>query len=166
MTSIYYVLVLLPVTIITVMSFAFASSVAELSNKQFLLNCPYPIFNGVASNLTIVGSTLDYDITYGVGNNASGTFFVCFIDNITQQKSAFTSVKPYGATAFNTIPYGWYSWFGDTVAHFFDKIIPFISMIYLIVNAPAQIMALSWYSYANLFFVFCIAIGIFLMIRG
>ena len=153
-----------------IIAFVFGSQVQELKLKQYLLNCPYPIFNGVAENVTFSSdqTRLLYDIDYNAGLNSTGNFFECYIDTAASPDAPSVSInaKSYGATAFNVIPYGWYAWVGDTITVFFSKASPLIDMLFLILNAPSQVTNISWFSYINVILVLFIILGVILIARG
>lgn len=172
MSGIYYVLIVLPILILVILAFIFQSSVQEIKGQQFLLNCPYPISNGVASNTNIIDTRLNYTVNYGSGGNFSshnynGTFFECHITSVNPLLlGASTIVKNYGATFFNIIPYGWYAWVGDTISVAVGKVQPFLTMVYLMFTAPTQVTGLAWFTYVQVFLLFMIGTGIFMAIRG
>ena len=89
------------------LSFIFQSAVEEIAVQSWRLQCPFPIFNGIAQNLDIIGTTLNYTVVYsGSNSTAEGTFFNCDTDPITHALSANTIIYSYGETLFDVIPYG------------------------------------------------------------
>ena len=153
-----------------IIAFVFGSQVQELKLKQFILNCPYPIFDGIAENVTFSSdqTRLLYDIDYSAGLNGTGSFFECNIDTSTTPDSPTASIKakPYGNTLFNVIPYGWYAWVGDSITVFSSKSSPLLDMLFLILNAPSQVTNISWFSYINVILVLFIILGVILIARG
>ena len=117
---------------------------------------------------SVSNNQVNYHITnFGNGTNSdSGTYFECFIDQNTHLEGAFTKIKPYGATLFSAIPYGWYAWVGDTVSVYFGKTSPAIAMLGDYVTAPAQVTGLAWFTYIQVFLLGLVGLGIFLAIRG
>lgn len=158
-----------------VLAFVFQSSQQAIKNEQFLLNCPAPINNGVATLVNIVdGVRLNYTVTVSGSQfgakNYNGTYFECTIDQITKQPSANTHIKNYGAVleffGNSIINYGWFAWVGDTITSYLDNIQPLITMIYLMFTAPASVSGLAWFTYGQLFLLLLIGLGIFMVVRG
>lgn len=165
------ILLIFPLIVFLFIAFVFQSSTPNTQRQEFLLNCPYPISNEVATfgNPAIIdGRRLNYStVVQPVVNNYNGTFFECFLDpTANPQQSAFTRIKPYGATLFNVIPYGWYAWVGDTISVFFAKAQPLLTLFALVFTAPAQVTGITWFTYINIGLVIAPVIGIILLIRG
>lgn len=177
-SNIYLVLIVLPALILFILAFIFQSSVQAISKQQFLLNCPLPISNGVITfgNPAIVdGLRLNYTVNTGGSyqafgsSNYNGTYFDCYLDHLAfppDNPTAIAITKNYGATLFSVIPYGWYAWVGDSVSVFVGKVQPFLTMVYLMFTAPAQVTGLVWFTYAQVFMLFLIGLGIFMAVRG
>lgn len=142
----------------------FQSSVAEIRKQDFLLNCPYPIYQGDATLTGIIDTRLNYTVAYSA-SNTTGSFFVCTI----QPNGLFSAselTKPYGATLFNSIPYGYFGYLGDSIATFGQKVQPFFYKLYLMVQAPTIVTNLSIFTYLNILLGGFIALGTFMVIRG
>lgn len=115
--------------------------------QMFLMNCPYPIFDGIATNATISGFSVDYDITYGNGTDNQGSFFICFNANegleLPIAESVSIVIKDYGATAFDFIPYGWLGYVADWFSSAFQKGGAFFTLVSYIVT-PANFNVLGF----------------------
>jgi hypothetical protein len=159
----------LPIIIIAVLTFAFQSSVSELTALQFRINCPYPLFQGNVTfgNPAFIGggTVLNYTTAYSGNVTDNGIRFKCGTDPITGALSASTSSEQYGATFFG-IPWGWIGYVSHFMTDFFDKIIASITMIYFLINAPAEATGLAWFGYVNAVLIGFIALGIFMVVRG
>lgn len=158
-----------------IIAYIYSTTTTSLKNEQFLMNCPAPISNGVATVVNIVdGIRLNYTVATSASQfttkNYNGTYFDCFIDPITKQPSASAQIKNYGAVleffGATVLGYGWFAWVGDTIWSYLDNIQPFISMLYLLIVVPSAVGALTFFSYINLFMLFLIGLGIFLAVRG
>ncbi|MGH7176312.1 MAG: hypothetical protein ACREJC_02925 [Tepidisphaeraceae bacterium] len=159
----------MPLIIVAVLTFVFQGSVAELQVQQFRINCPYPLFQGNVTfgNPAFIagGTVLNYTTAYSANVTDNGIRFKCGSDPITGNLQASTSSEQYGATFFG-IPWGWIGFVSHTMTDFFDKVIAGITMLYLLINAPAEATGLAWFGYANAILIGFIALGIFMVIRG
>jgi hypothetical protein len=155
--------------IISLLAFIFQSSVSEIQQQQFLINCPYPLFNAVAGNITIVNNVVvKYDSTLGTANQTDkGSFFQCYDDPVSSgfQPTVNLKLKPYGVPLFSTVICGWCAWAGDTITVFFEKAQPFLTLIYLLVQAPTIVSGMSWWTYVNAVLITFIALGIFMAFK-
>src|SRR5688572_25870164 len=97
-----------------IFSFVFQSSVDAIADQEFLINCPYPLYEGVAEDVTIENVYVTYTIAHDrdINGNATsidrdkvGTEFECTVTNGLYGVSAGT--RQYGATLFDTINYGY-----------------------------------------------------------
>lgn len=170
MSEIYYALIILPILFMVVLAFIFQESLEELTNQQFLLSCPYPIQDGIATlnGIEDNGIFLNYTIAYGsLETGYNGTYFQCTLDPLSDPpRGANAQIKPYGATLFSVIPYGQLAYYGDTVYHFFTKWEPAIRMVWLFWNAPALVTGLAFFSYINGVLTGLVILGGFLVIRS
>lgn len=149
------------------LSFIFQSEVQALTTEAWRLQCPFPIFNGVASNLDIIGTTLNYTVVYSTSNTTSeGTYFICDTDPITGNIRASTVIYEYGTTLFDVIPYGIFGYWSDYASMIGQKIDAGIKMVYLFLTAPAQISALSFFTYIYIVLIGMIGLGILMVVRG
>jgi hypothetical protein len=163
----------LPIIIISVLTFAFQSSVSELTVLQGRINCPYPVFQGdvtVGNPAFLAGGTvLNYTTTYLGNITDNGTRFKCYANPgpgpDTGSLTVSISSEQYGATFFG-IPWGWIGYVSHTMTDFFDKVVASITMIYFLINAPAEATGLAWFGYVNAVLIGFIALGIFMVIRG
>lgn len=162
----YVVLIVFPAIIFIVLAFIFSTQLTGIGNQQYLVNCPLPIPNGIASNFTIVNNHLTYVVTQGNANSTDkGTFFDCYIDPLTNQQGFRNIIKPYGAT-FAGIAYGQIAFFGDNVYVLLGKIQPAITLLINYANAPAQVTNMVWFTYVDIFLLLLIALGIVLVVRS
>ena len=101
-----------------------SDSLDNIEEQIFLMNCPMPIFNGIATLNSIDGYAVNYTISYPTlnGTSTEGTKFICTIDSITQNFSASTSIEPYGATLFDFIPFGWLGYLADVLTAMFQSV--------------------------------------------
>lgn len=173
MADLAIILIVVPLIILLSLAFVFSDNLSNISEQQFLMNCPYPILNGIANfgSPAVIppnsnANRLNYTVSWN--NNTHGSFFECKLDpfgNPPQQGNLI--IKNYGASTFGgAIPYGWYAWLGDTIVQFFSKLQPFLTMIYIMFNAPAEISGFPWFTYINVGLLAFIGLGITLAIRG
>lgn len=101
-----------------------SDSLDNIEEQIFLINCPMPIFNGIAILNSIDGYSVNYTVSYNVlnGTSTEGTKFICSIDSITQAFTASTSIEPYGASLFDTIPFGWLGYLADFMTSIFQTL--------------------------------------------
>lgn len=159
-------LIVLPILIYIILEVIFVAQISGLNNQAYLLNCPMPIQNGIVSNLTLANDRVTYVVTYGNSsspNNDKGSFFNCYISS-QNTEALQVIIKPYSATAFNVIPYGYYSWVGDTIWAGFSKIPAMSTMIFAYLNAPTVVTGLVWFFYLQFFLFLLVALGFSLLI--
>lgn len=154
----------MPLIFFATLIFIFQSGLTEVNAQIWKTNCPLPIYDGIASNLTINGVVLEYDVTYGNGTENNGTFFEC--GNVGELLNANTIIKEYGATLFDFIPYGWLGFVGDTISATFAKIQNAVGIIWLFINAPAEVTDLEFFTYIQIMLLAFIGFGTFLAIRS
>lgn len=172
MSEIYYALIVLPIIIIAVLSFAFQSSVEEITFQQFRLACPYPVYQGnvtIGDPFLIDGINVNYTITYAGNITSNGVRFQCLANPgpgpDTGDPIVNTSGEQYGATFFG-IPWGWIGYVSHTMTEFFNKVDASAKLVYLFVFAPAEATDLPWFIYANVILLGFVSLGIFMVIRG
>lgn len=155
-----------------IFSFVFQSSVTAIREQEFIINCPYPIYEGVAQNVTISDVYVTYIIDHDedINGNATtndqdkvGTEFECTVTGGLFGVS--TATREYGVTLFNTINYGYTGYLTDAITQFFQKAQANVVKLYLIYDAPAQVTNLSWWTYINYVLTAFIGFGIFMMVR-
>lgn len=166
-------LIVLPLLVFLFIAFVFQTSSPDVAKQEYLLNCPYPIYQGAVENATLVPisnpTRVDYQIDYGTGgvNATNGSFFNCYLDPPSSiDQTLVIHSKPYGTTKFLGFPTGWYAWVGDTINIIFSKIQPFLTLIALVFVAPSQVTGISWFTYINIGLVIAPIIGIILLARG
>lgn len=156
-----------------VFSFVFQSSVEEIRHQEFLINCPYPMYEGVAQNVAITDVYVTYTIAHDkdINGNATsidrdkvGTEFECTVTDGLFGVS--TATRQYGATLFDVINYGYTGYLSDAITQFFQKAQAQVIKLYLIYDAPAQVTNLAWWSYVNYILTAFIGLGIFMVARG
>lgn len=102
------------------------SSLLHIEQQMFLMNCPFPIYNGEATVNSIDGYTVNYTVSKSnlIKNNFNGTRFDCTIDPLSgpPQIGVSTAILQYGASTFwGTIPYGWIGYLSDTLGNLLDR---------------------------------------------
>lgn len=168
MTSIYLALIFVPLVFMVTLQFIFSGSIQQVTNEQFLANCPYPINAGIATINDIDNNNrLNYTITY---DNATSdyhlTLFECSIDNITGQPTANTIVFTESATNWFGVGTGYLAYISNSITIFFQNSYHWLTMIWLMYDSPAQVSGLSFFTYINLFFTACIVTGGIMIARG
>lgn len=167
MSEIYYALIILPIIIIAVLSFAFQSSVTEISRQQLILNCPYPINSGIG-NLTAIQNPpqVNYTITRDTnGGDYHVTIFKCGETSPTSvSTSLYTAVADW--FAFTDRVSGYMFYISQSISSFFEKVSAGGTLIYLMVFAPSEATGLAWFGYVNAVMLTFIALGVFLVVRG
>lgn len=173
MSEIYYALIVSPMIVISVLGFAFQSSVEELTLQQFRMNCPYPIYQGNVTfgNPAFIqgGVVLNYTINYFGNITSDGVRFLCDADpgpgpNMGDPRVSVSN-EQYGATFFG-IPWGWIGYVSHAITEFFNHVDAGIRMLYLFVFAPTEATDLVWFTYINAFLFTLVALGILMVIRG
>lgn len=104
------------------------ASIDKIENQMFLMNCPLPIYDGVATLNSIEGFALNYTVTYGNGTTNTGTMFECSIQD-GNLFNANTIIKEYGATLFDFIPYGWLGFVADFLTGVFQQLQALFTLI-------------------------------------
>lgn len=105
-------------------------SVIKIQDQMFLMNCPMPIYNGVATLHTIEGYALNYTVTYASNIKAdfNGTKFICTASD--GLLGASTTIYAYGASTFwGTLPYGWIGYISDTLGNVFSQLQAFFTLV-------------------------------------
>lgn len=112
-------------------------SINRIELQMFLINCPSPIYHGVATNLNTDGLTVNYTLTqtnYSGHGSFNGTYFQCYdgnagIPGLEPAPTVTAVIKEYGATAFDTIPFGWLGYIADYLTHVFQKLQAFVVLL-------------------------------------
>lgn len=108
---------------LAILGFVSNSSEASQNNiadQMFLMNCPLPIYDGVATLNSIEGFALNYTVSYGNGTVNDGTRFECNASN--GLFGANTVIIPYGETLFDFIPYGFLGYLSDSITTLFQRV--------------------------------------------
>lgn len=109
--------------ILSIVSNSSTESLRNIEEQVFLINCPLPIYDGIAVLNSINGYSINYTVTHGNTTEGDGTLFICSIDSITGAFTASTVIKPYGsASFFDVIPIGWLGYVADTITSAFDSV--------------------------------------------
>lgn len=165
--------------VLGIVSNSSAESIDVIQGQMFIMNCPLPIYNGVATLDPIApfnGFALNYTVTSNpdITTDFNGTKFECTYDPLSAPPhlGANTVIYNYGATTFfGTIPYGWLGYLSDTLGNIFGRLQAMFTLISFFV-APTNFNILG-YSLTDLggfalmfviaIYAFCyIAIGAFL----
>jgi hypothetical protein len=125
---VWFILAIFIMMITAIVSNSGATSSQNIQNQIFLQNCPMPIYAGIATLTDIDDFSVTYTVEYSATNN-TGTYFECSIDSITGQPSANTVIKQYGATLFDTIPYGWLGYVADYISAGFARLQAYVTII-------------------------------------
>lgn len=161
MSEIYYALIIFPILFIAVMTFIFQDSVAEIELQQLKFNCPYPIINQNITNLNVNGAVVTYNQTF----DDTPTKVVVFTCGANGAGSASSATYEFASGWFDA-GQGWLAYFSDSMSAFFQKVEAFGRMAYLMINAPAEVTGLSFFTYINAILIGFIAFGAFMVVRG
>lgn len=153
----------------TSIAFALQSSIVEIRDQQFLMNCPFPTFSAKPTPFDITNNVhVQYTMNYS--NTFANHVFVfsCTFDAVTGVPQVsiihYESSEGFFSTFDNA--FAWigyiYSWF--TMAT--QKLVAFATLIFLYIDAPAQASGLDWFSWISGIFITFIALGTFMVIRG
>lgn len=103
--------------IMAIVSNSGQSSITRIENQLYLINCPAPLYDAVASNTVIEGFAVNYTVAYGAGSqngtNTFNTIFECAIDSITGNKQVFTIIKEYDPSVWGSFTLQWFDYAGD-----------------------------------------------------
>lgn len=163
--SIYHLLIVFPLLFFVALVFIFQSGLTEISNQQFLMNCPLPINSGVGTISTIENNQLVYTVSY---DNATSdyhlTLFSCQI--VAGAQNANTVVYTEPATNWFGVANGYLAYFANIGSQVGLKLQAFFTMIALFIDAPAQVSGLSFFTYIQVFLLAMTATGGFFAFRG
>jgi len=145
------------------------SSILNIQDQLFIINCPYPIYEGVATDVDISGFTVIYNVTHDRdinGNFTSNdqdkvrTEFDCTVTNHLFGVSV--STRQYGATAFSAIPYGWVGYVADWLSHTLQNAgATFILIAYFVTPSNFDIMGFTLDDVGGLALIVIIAVYVF-----
>lgn len=88
----------------------------EIENQIFLMNCPYPINGGTASNVNIEGLTVTYDLVYD--NSTSDYHLTIFECTITDPDTPLYAVNTIVLSTTNN----WFDVAGSYLAYIMNYI--------------------------------------------
>lgn len=166
MSSIYYALFILPLLFMIVVGFIFQSTVQDVEGNMFVGNCPFPLFQQNVTSSSISGDTVQFQTIQNTGAT---------INNVEVFHCSYTTpplTRAFGITdyIFDSSAVGYtfagVSYASDVMSSIGLKIQTTISSAWLFINAPAQISALSFWTYINIFLFMLMGLGIFMAIRG
>lgn len=173
-SEIYYALIIFPILFITTLSAIFSSAVEQIEVEQTKANCPYPINSGIA-NITAqqlnfppnVNYTIDYDTD---ADDYHVTIFRCTEDFVTHLPQVDTLVYTADLTNnwfdITSKASGYMFYISESITAFFQKAIASATILYLMINAPAEVTGLTFMTYVNAVLFSFIALGGFMVVRG
>ena len=116
--------------LLAVVSNTSATSLQNIQDQMYLMNCPLPIYNGVATLTSIDGFALNYTIAYNNTVDSNGTFFRCSLDLLSNPHfNASAEIKEYGYTLFSAIPIGWLGYVADSLTVLWQRIYAFFTLV-------------------------------------
>jgi len=164
LADIFYLFIAVPIIFIVTLAFIFTSSVSAIQAQQLKINCPYPINAGVATSVNSDGITVTYNVTHDLSSSDYHmTVFHCGENSPT---SVTTTVYTSPANNWFNIGLGYLAYLSNSITEFFSKVVAVITLMYLVITAPAQISGLAFFNYIYLVFLIFISLGIFMMVRG
>lgn len=138
-----------------------ATSSANMQDQIFFMNCPFPIYDGIASLTDIDDFSVSYTVAYGNGTSNDGTFFECTVDG-SHLKGANTIIKEYGATFFDTIPYGWLGYIADYISVGLQHLQAFFTLVaFMITPVNFDVLGYTIADLSGIALMFVIGIYIF-----
>lgn len=124
------------------------TSLLHIEQQMFLANCPYPIYNGVATLNSIDGYAVNYTVVKSDAIQAdfNGTRFDCTVDPLSAppQIGASAAIVEYGASTFwGTIPYGYITYIADNLYTFASRALAGFTLVSFFV-APTNFNILGY----------------------
>jgi len=163
LADIFYLFIAVPIIFIVTLAFIFTSSVSAIQTQQLKVNCPYPINAGTATNVNSDGITVTYNVTHDIsGSDYHMTVFHCGEDT----PSSVTITVYTTANNWFNVGLGYLAYISNSITEFFNKVVAVITLLYLVITAPAQISGLAFFNYIYLVLLIFISLGIFMMVRG
>lgn len=148
-----------------VLAFIFSSSLEAIDVQLLKMNCPYPVFSADVNNVNINGTQVTYEIVYNTTFANDIFVFNCGGDNLMSVSvTYYDSVEGFFALFDNA--FAWIGYVYFSILAFFGKVVAFGSLIFLVVNAPAVVTGLAFFSYINLVLLSFIGLGAFMVVRG
>jgi len=172
LSGVYYALIIFPTIFLLTLIFIFQSSIDAIEGQQFIINCPYPIYEGVIANvgdLAVDGVFVKYNVTHNRDINGNtttndqdkvGTRFECDSNGVS------AGTREYGKTLFDFIPYGWLGYTADSITAFFSSVQARVVLLFIYFDAPAQVSGLSFFTFINVFLLGLVSLGGFMVARG
>jgi hypothetical protein len=145
--ALFGILILL---IMGIVSNASEDSFTRVEDQIFLMNCPFPLYEGVAENLNIDGLTLNYTIAHNrdingntttVDSDKVGGSFECHLNGVGLKASSF-STHQYAITTFG-FNWGYVGYLADSLTTTILKIQAFLTMFSFILT-PANFGVLGY----------------------
>lgn len=131
-----------------------------------MTNCPLPIFQGNVTDFSIEGLNVVYNVTYSSATNSTGSFFQCSYTTEPLLLGVSEITKEYGYTVFDFIPIGWLGYVADWITALGQKIQAQLTVIWLFVNAPAEVTDLAFFTYIQLVLIAFMGFGGYLAVRS
>jgi hypothetical protein len=125
-------------------------SFTRVEDQIFLMNCPYPLYEGVAENLSIEGLVLNYTIAHNRDINGNttttdsdkvGGSFECHL-NGTGLKGASFSTHQYAITTFG-FNWGYVGFLADSLTTTIVKVQSFL-ILFSFILTPANFGVLGY----------------------
>ena len=129
--------------IMGIVSNASQTSIANVENQIFLMNCPLPLNGAIGTLDTINGLTVNYTITYD--NDTSDyniTVFICSIDEITGAFTVNTEIYTSGTDWFSSTT-GTLFYASATITAMIGKVVAFLTLISFVLT-PANFNVLGY----------------------
>lgn len=172
-------LIIFPILFMIAMGYIYSNALASIQVELLKLNCPYPINDGLANNVTLSGTQVQYVPVHSNGNSTAQyhiTVFHCQDANAgglgepTPQvtTTVYTSDPNwFGASNnwFNTTG-GYLFYISESITEFFLKVIAVGTLVQLFLNSPALVLAIPQYVYINVILVAFVGLGGFMVVRG
>lgn len=130
-----------------------------------MTNCPLPIYQGNVTDVDIDGLNVVYNVTYSGANNQTGSMFQCSYTTEPLLLGVQEITKEYGYTVFDFIPVGWLGFVADSITAVGQKIQAQLTVIWLFINAPAEVTDLAFFTYIQLVLLSLMGFGGYLSIR-
>lgn len=146
-----------------VLAFIFSSSLTTINQLSNRIECPFPAVSGLWNDTSIVPSGV---ITY-----SNGTYNY---EAVGLPVNTLTCTEVHTLDGFDyfygvpTVPFAGFPFFvGDWLSELFaNKVSAIFTLIITVINAPAEVTGLDWFTYLNIFFILSIALGGFMILRG
>lgn len=169
--SVFYLFIAFPIIFITVLSFIFSSGLTDVAIQNVKINCPYTINSAIANNTNVnpSGTIITYDVYHDSDtDDYHVTKFLC------EDVGGLPAVSTIVYTADTTNNWfditsrasGYMFYISSIVSAFAEKVVAYVTIGYLFINAPAEVSGLDFFSYINGILFLFIGLGTFMIIRG